>query len=234
MAITAGVVRITLRWTLLSQKCQKAMYFQPGGAAWLTATAAGGAEAWWNHVKTAWRAMIEASAGNTFQEVLFEEIAPAGAFGTYAIPIGEQPGTRSSVGNIGQGPSYCAVGVRFTVGTRATRPGQMRVPFLDEKDFVGNTVQADFITLVDALADVYDTPIALGAPVATGALIPLVVTLAPGGTSVTAQQEVIGHVTNPVITSQVSRRVGHGNSSIMWRTIASASVAIRRFVPIGQ
>jgi hypothetical protein len=39
----------------------------------------------------------------------------------------------------------------------------------------------------------------------------LVVTFSADGSIVLEDQDIIGHVTNPVFTSQVSRRPGHGN-----------------------
>jgi hypothetical protein len=211
MPITAGVVKITLRYTLMGQRCQTMRTFRPVGAAWLTADAAQGAEAWWNHVKAAWRALSITGSSFTFQSVLFEEVGAGQGFGEYAVPTAEQGGTRAA-GTLGQYlPPFNAVGVKFTVGTRATRPGQMRVPGPTEGDNSDGNVSAAFIALVDALADVYDTPITLGAPVALGTLQPLVVTFSADGSIVLEDQDIIGHVTNPVFTSQVSRRPGHGN-----------------------
>jgi len=209
MAITAGIVRITLKGTFLNQKWQSVQMFAPVGAAWLTADALGGATAWWNHVKAAWRAIVPANASFTFDSVLFEEIGAGLGFGEYAIPIGEQLGTRS--GTTGDFlPTFVAAGVKLTVGSRTTRPGQKRFPGGMEQDSTGSVWSAGYVTIIDALADFYDTSLTMGAPVATGNLVPQVVRLAGDGVTVVASQPVVGHVTNPNVTSQVSRKIGHG------------------------
>lgn len=211
MAITSDLITATLRWTWLGQQMQTRRYFRTDGAAFLTATAEAVGEAYWNHVKGVWRALVPAAATDIFQSVLVEEIGGGLSFGEYAIPVGEKGGTRSNP--LGHAlPSFVNVGVRFTVATRATRPGQMRVPFLYEDDTQYNTVEAAFLTLVNALADVYDTDMALGAPVATGVLRMQVVSYTDTVPATIAnRQDVVGHVTNSYATSQNSRKQGRGN-----------------------
>lgn len=210
MPITAEIVRITLKGTFLNQKWQSVQHFAPVGAAWLTADALAGAQAWWDNVKAAWRASVPANAGFTFDSVLFEEIGAGLGFGEYAIPAAEQLGTRT--GTSGDFlPTFAAAGVKLTVGSRVTRPGQKRFPGGMEMDSTGSAWTAAYITIIDALADKYDTSLTLGAPVATGNLQPKVVRLAADGVTVVASQDVVGHVTNPNVTSQVSRKIGHGS-----------------------
>lgn len=209
MAITAGIVKITLRGTITGQRWQVGRYFAPVGAAWLTADAVGGAQAWWDNVKAAWRASVPAASSATFESVLFEEVGAGLAFGEYAIPVSEQLGTRAGA-TTDFLPSFNAAGVRLTVGTRVTRPGQMRIPGGLEQDQVGGTWVAGYVTLIDAIADKYDTQLTLGAPVATGNLTPKVVRLDVSGDVVVASQDIVGHVTNPNVTSQVSRKIGRG------------------------
>lgn len=209
MAITAGVVRITLIGTVAGQVWNSVQYFSPGGAAWLTADAAAGAQAWWDNVKTVWRALVPAASTFTFTSVRFEEIGAGLAFGEYAIPVGESLGTR--VGTTTDFlPPFVAAGIRLTVGSRVTRPGQKRIPGALEEDTNGVTWTAAQVTRLNALADAYDTNLTLGAPVALGTLTPLVVRLAPDGLSVVASQSVIGHLVNSNVSSQVSRKIGHG------------------------
>jgi hypothetical protein len=211
MAITAGIVRITLRMTWLSQQVQTARDYEPIGAAWLTADAIQGAEAWWNHVKAAWRALAITAPIATFNSVLFEEQGGGGGFAEYAIPVAEQQGTRAA-GTLGDFmPAFTAVGCKLTVATRATRPGQMRIPFAAEGDNSVGLVQPAFVALCNTLADLYDTQITLGAPVATGNLQPLVVTRQGSPPVIIDSQPIVGHVINPFFTSQVSRRPGHGS-----------------------
>lgn len=209
MPITAGIVRITLKGTFLNQKWQSVQHFAPVGAAWLTADALGGAQAWWDNVKATWRAIVPSNAGFTFDSVLFEEIGAGLGFGEYAVPAGEQLGTRA--GTSGDFlPTFVAAGVKLTVGSRVTRPGQKRFPGGMEQDSSGSAWTAGYITIIDALADKYDTSLTLGAPVATGNLQPKIVRIAADGVTVLASQDVVGHVTNPNVTSQVSRKIGHG------------------------
>ena len=211
MPITANIVRITLRYKFLGQNCQTAREFHPVGAAWLTADPLGAAEAWWNHVKAAWRALALTTSDISFESVLFEEIdGGGGGFAEFAVPTAERAGTRG--GGLGDLlPPYVAVGCKLTVATRATRPGQMRLPFAAENDNVNGVVQNAYLALANSLADLYDTTITLGAPVATGNLQPLVVRREGDPPLITASQPIVGHVLNGFFTSQVSRRVGHGS-----------------------
>jgi len=212
MAITSTLLSITLRWVWLSQQMQTKRYFRATGAAFLTASPEGVGEAYWNHVKAAWRALPVSNQTNVFQSVLVEEIGGGQAFGEYAVPAGEKGGTRAA-GTLGDVlPSFVNAGVRYTVATRVTRPGQMRVPFLYDGDTDSQQISAAFTTLVNALADLYDTDMVLGAPVATGVLRMNVVKFSNTvPATVVAQQDVVGHVTNGSVTSQVSRKVGRGN-----------------------
>jgi len=212
MAFTSSLASITLRWIWLGQQMQTKRYFKLTGAVFLTATPENVGEAYWNHVKTVWRALPVSSMTNVFQSVLVEEIGGGQAFGEYAIPSGEKGGARAA-GTLGDVlPSFVNVGVRFTVASRVTRPGQMRIPFMYDGDTDAQGVAAPFTTLVTALANIYDTDMALGAPVATGVLRMQVVKFS--GTVppvVVSQQDVVGHVVNGNVTSQVSRKVGRGS-----------------------
>lgn len=212
MAFSASHIEITLRYTVLSQECQTARQYTWDGAAIAAATAVQVGEAWWNHVKAAWRALVVADAvAGEFKSVLVREIGGSLSYGEYPIPVGEKLGTRSATGLGAYLPSYCAVGVRLSVGSSVTRPGQMRIPFMTEFDNDNNNVHATFQGLVNTLADLYDAPNTLGAPVATGVLTPNVVRYGNNPDTLLASQPIIGHVTNTSTTSQVSRRKGHGS-----------------------
>jgi len=211
VAIPVGAyVKIILRYTFLGQLCENVMRYQTDGAAWLTADAAGGAEAWWNNTKDRWLAIAPADINiASYDSVLFSEDDPDGAYGEFAIPADEREGTRSTAGLGGVQTSFEAGGVRLTVATRATRPGQKRVPFIYDQDTAGNAFNTPYLDLLEDLASVWDTNLTLGAPVLTGGLKPVI-----GGTIVdgfpTVYQPVIGHVVNPNVTSQVSRKQGRG------------------------
>ena len=212
MAITSSLLKVTLRSTWLGQQMQTARHFEIVGAAFLTASAAAVGEAWWNDVKTEWRGCAPAAQGNIFQSVLVEELGGGQEFGEYPIPVGEQQGTRSSAGLGEPLPSFLAVGMRFTVGTRQTRPGQMRVPWLWEADVNQNQVQAGMLGLCNALGAKLSSTLLLGAPVATGtmhqAILRMSKTVPP---TIEAQQMVNGYITNGFVTTQISRKVGRGN-----------------------
>jgi hypothetical protein len=211
MAFSATYIEITLRYLWLGQKCQTARAYSWDGAAIAAATPEQVGEAWWNHYKDAWRGLAVVSPTEaSFESVLVREVGGGLAYGEYAVPALEKEGTRPG-GTGGFSPSYVAAGCKLTVGTGVTRPGQMRIPFLLDTDTVNNVVQAGFIALADDLATLYSEPNILGAPVATGVLEPSVVRYGVDNNTVLAGQPIVGHVINSFVTSQVSRRVGHGD-----------------------
>lgn len=212
MAITGDALLITLRYVFLGQNCQTAQFYTPGGAAFITANCDAVGEAWWNDVKTDWRALVPSDVTNfSFESVLVEEFDGSGGLGEFAIPSGERDGTRIPSSSSGFMPSYVACGMRLTVPTRTTRPGQKRFPGLDEADVSNNVIGAEYLDLVEDLSRVYDTTITLGAPVALGTLTPKICKRDPADGHILASQDVAGHVINPYVTSQVSRRRGHGS-----------------------
>jgi len=175
-----------------------------------TPTAAHYSEAWWNHVKTLYRALPVIAQGNVFLSVKTQELGnPTGEYGEYGIPIGEQVGTRANPTDSDFLPAFNAVGVRLTVGTRATRPGQKRFPFLTQNDVLSNAVQTSYITPLTTLMNLMTANMTLGAPAAGVVLVSTVVGLNADGT-IRASQFVTGHKVNPTVTSQVSRKVGRG------------------------
>jgi len=212
MPFSASLIEITLRYTNQSQQCQTARQYTWDGAAIAAATPAQVGEAWWNHYKTAWRALcVTTAAVAQFTSVLVREVGGGLAYGEYAIPVGEQLGTRDGTGLGNPLPSYCMVGCRLSVGSGVTRPGQMRIPFALEGDNAGQTVEAPFMALCEDLAELYSQPNIMGAPVATGVLTPNVVRFGADNDTVLANQPVDGFVLNTHFTSQVSRRFGHGS-----------------------
>lgn len=212
MAFSGSHIEISLKYTNLGQNCITARCYTWDGVAIGAATPAQVGEAWWNHYKDAWRALAPDNGSDAlFQSVLIREVGGGLAYGEYAVPSGEQAGTRDS-GVLGeQMPSYCAVGCRFTVGSGVTRPGQMRVPFLNEVDTGGNVVGAPFLALAEDLATLYSESNILGAPVATGVITPTVVRFGVDNDTIAASQPIDSFVLNSFITSQVSRRRGHGS-----------------------
>jgi hypothetical protein len=173
-------------------------------------TAAQIGEAWWNHVKGTYRALAETALAPSFTSVKVLELnAPTGAYGEFAVPPAEQAGTRGSTAQPQNLPAFTAVGVRLTVSSRTTRPGQKRIPFATESDVAGRVVESAFVSLVEAHMDVMVTPITLGAPAAAVELFPVVVRK-DGTGAVTAHQLIEGYLVDPWVTTQVSRRYGRG------------------------
>jgi hypothetical protein len=211
MAITESLIKTTLRWTFLSQQCQTVQYYEPDGAAFLTADMVGVLEAYWNDIKTAWRALIIESALFTFDSLLGEEVGGGASFAEYAVPTEESMGTRAQ-GTLGSFlPSFMACPVRLTVGTRLTRPGQKRLPGLSDGDVDQNTVLSAYRTLAEDVAVKYGEFITLGAPVALGVLHPRVVSLSGSPPQVVSSQRVTGYLVGVNPTTQNSRKLGRGS-----------------------
>lgn len=167
-------------------------------------------ESWWNHVKGVWRALVVGGAGMQFLSVTARDLTdPTGLYGSFAVPSGERQGTRAAPPQAELTPSFAAVGVRLTVGTRTTRPGQKRLAGLAEEDLFGQAVHSGILSLVNAWAAVVTEDMILGAPSALVTLRPVVVRRDVTGTPV-AHQPVTGYLVNPFVTTQVSRKVGRG------------------------
>lgn len=184
---------------------QHSLAFYPTG---VTAVELG--EAFWNHVKTVWRPIVAATQLSAFQLVRVREMSVAdGAFGEYAIPLAEQPGTQA-VGSSDTVPPFVAAGVRLTVGTRVTRPGQKRFGGLIEANIENGSLLGGYVTLLTALMGVLSNDMLLGAPALAAVLRPMVVRKDSTTGLPTASQAVTGFLINPYATSQVSRKVGRG------------------------
>lgn len=212
MAVTAALLRITLRYLWQGQTCIATKYFEPEGAAFLTADMSGVCQAYWNHVKTVWRNIAPSPTSPIFTDLFGDEVGGNQGFGAYAIPVGEQSGLRAVGALGGRLPPFVAADVKFTVATRVTRAGHIRLPFQFEEDVTDSTLQGQYQGLAQALGDLYAAPMALGAPVALGVLYQRVVRIdRAGGGGVLASQRVNGAVVNTSITTQRSRKVGHGN-----------------------
>lgn len=175
-----------------------------------TITAEHVAQAWWQHVKTVYRAVAATNYSGLFRQVMVRELnAPTGAFGTWAIPSAEWAGTRSPGAAAEFLPTFNAAGVRLNVGTRVTRPGQKRFSGLVESDNNSGSLTAGVLTALDNLMVVMIASMTLGAPAATMTLQPIVVRKDAVG-AVTAHQAIGSYSTNNLITSQVSRKPGRG------------------------
>jgi len=210
MAIISLHLRVVIRGHILGQVFENVAWYSPGGAAFLTATATGVGQAYWNDIKSVWRAALPNTPNLTTESILVDEPGPTGAFGEYPIPTAEQQGLRDPVATGDLLPTFNACAVRLAVATRATRPGQKRFVGGCENDQANNVWNAPYVTLINALAAKFDSIITLGVPVATGILTPEVVSIDRVNGDIVGSQAVIGHVTNPRVTSQVSRKFGRG------------------------
>lgn len=203
---------VAFRYTYLGQKCENVQTYLVGGTTSVLATMTQVLEALWNDYKVRFRALGSTSTDvNTFDSLLGTQVGGSLQFAEFAIPTAERAGTRAA-GDDGEWlTSFAAVGVRQTVGTRATRPGQKRFPFLREGDVVGNAIVSASLVTFDALGGAFSQVSVLGSPAAGVALQPQVVH-EPGIRNPTrALQPVIGWATNPNLTSQVSRKLGNGS-----------------------
>lgn len=167
-------------------------------------------EAWWNHVKGVYRALVSQGMTDFFRTVIVKDLSDnTGLYGEFGVPVGERGGTRTGVTQGEPVPAFNAVGVRLTVGTRVTRPGQKRLPGLIEDDLYGQAVGGTYMGLAATWANVISEDMVLGVPAALVTLRPSIVRK-DGTGAVTADQPVTGYVINPNVTSQVSRKVGRG------------------------
>lgn len=169
------------------------------------------AQAWWNHVKSLYRAIMPSSFGTVMLSVECRVVNNAlGDFGEYDIPVGEQAGTRTPPAQNEPMPGFATAGVRLTVATRATRPGAKRFSCLTEGDQNAGTLQSSIITPLNAFMAFMTSDLGpLGAPAVAFNLRPMIYRLG-AGEAVLAEQRVVGHLINPYVTTQVSRKIGHG------------------------
>lgn len=211
MSIFAGdIFEIAMEGHLYGQLTINAWQYQTVTAS-VGASAAELGEAWWNHVKTAYRAIPTSDHGNAFELVRVRQLTGTGGlFGFYAVPVGERGGTRTSDGNPPLTP-FAAAGMRLVVGTNVTRPGQKRFGGIGEADNNSGSLGAAATAAVEALGAVAAGHLLLGAPTALLELQCVVVRKDQATGGVTAFQEVTGVVVNPYLTTQNTRKFGRGS-----------------------
>lgn len=210
MAITTGTkIQVTLQMAAYNQVQMNVWSYNVLEIVGIP-NAAQYAQAWWNHVKTNYRGLCSVGQGNVFRSVRVVELGnPTGEYGEYAIPAGEQAGTRANPTDGDVEPPFLATGVRLTVSSRLTRPGQKRIGFLTQSDAANGTIGSGYLTGLNALMDVMVANMTLGAPAAGVVLVPNVVSLNSDGT-IRASQVVSGYVVNQYVTSQNSRKFNKG------------------------
>lgn len=212
MPITTNPIKITIRYEYLGEQCENVGWYFGGGAAFVTATMLQVLEAYWNDVKAAWHALAYNSLGiNSINSILGETIGGSLEFAEFAIPEDERVGDKTT-GTAGSAlPGTLAGAVRLTVGTRVTRPGQKRAPFIGEEEIVGNDLEAAYLTQLSDWGETWSQTRTLGAPAATAVLVPNVVSIDRSTGDILARQDVTGQIINPYASSQVSRKRGHGS-----------------------
>lgn len=181
------------------------------GNAPVSSSAADWGEAWWNHVKAAYRGIPTTDYTTIFEVVRVRELDTAlGEYGEFAVPISEMAGTRSVAASTAVAP-FIAAGVRLTVGTRVTRPGQKRFAGLGESDLDHAALTSAVNGAVDTLMTLMTGPVfVLGAPAALGELTPVIVRRDPVTGLPVAHQRATGYVRNPNYTTQNTRKIGRG------------------------
>lgn len=210
MAITSEYLQITVRGVLLGQKVQVSQWYRAAGIAFSLSSAEAVGNAYWQNIKTAWRATHLNFGNDRTESILVSEPGGFGEYGTYSIPLSEQIGTHAGVAGDNQMPSFVSAGVKLNVSTRVTRPGQKRFWGLMESFQTDGVLNSTYIALVDTLAGKFSGVIALGEPVLAGSLEPYIMKINPLDGSMIVGQPVSGHTVSFFVTSQNSRKVGRG------------------------
>lgn len=212
MPVTTNPIRITLRYVYLGQQCENVQWYFGGGAAFVTATMPEILAAYWQNVRDQWHAlMYDDLAINSIDSILGEAIGGDEEFAEYPIPSEDRVGDKD-VATFGQPlPGTLAGGVRLTVGTRQTRPGQKRAPFIGEAQINKNDLDPTYLSELADWGETFSTLRTLGAPAATAILQPVVTHHDKDTHELDGWQDVTGQVINPYASSQVSRKRGHGS-----------------------
>jgi len=207
-------VRLSVRGSWFGQQCQNVFVYENSGVAG-AATPLEVAEAFWNHVKAEWRAIIAPEL--YFLSVYAEEIGGDLEFGEFVIPPGERTGTLSSGGD--PLPTFNAAGIRLVPVNRTVRPGQKRFAGATEGSVYANNWLSGYQTALAALGAVITDNFSAGllavaqfSPRIWGEALPERTT--KGGVVLPARPEtfvaISGYLVSSTVTSQVSRKVGVG------------------------
>lgn len=212
MPVTTNPIKITIRYVYLDQQCENIQWYFGGGAAFVTASMPEVLAAYWENVKAAWHALAyDDLAINSINSILGEAVGGDLDYAEFPIPEEDRVGTRT-VGTHGQPlPGTLAGAVRLTVGTRQTRPGQKRAPFIGEANINGNDLDPTYLDVLADWGETFSEERLLGAPAATAVLVPVVTKFSGEPLELTAWQDVTGQIVNPYASSQVSRKRGHGS-----------------------
>lgn len=211
MAITEGnLIEVVVKQTAFQQQILNTWTYEVTGT--FTGISAGAvANAYWQAVKATYRGIIADAYNPYFSAVSVRVLDdPLGDYGEYSVPTGERAGTRAG-GTGDLAPVFLATGVRLTVDTRVTKPGQKRFGGLMEADIANGVIASPVITAIDALMSVAAVgTLTLGSPALGMDLLPVVVRKDPNTGLPTASQEITGYLVNIQVTSQNTRKIGRG------------------------
>lgn len=212
MALSGDKLQIALEMSNWGQQTMNVWYYEVTSA--LTdVPVADIAQAWWNHVKTAYRALANvAIVQQAFIAVHVRDADnPTGEAASWAIPAIERNGTRANPPTGGDAmPPYVAVTGRLGVGTRATRAGSKRFPFALETDNLNGSVMAGFSGLCQDILTACTVGVVLGAPALAVDLVSVVRGVGASDPPVVTYQPVISTQVNPYMSTQNSRKFGRG------------------------
>lgn len=211
MALTEGdLIEVVVKQSAFQQQVLNVWQYEITGT-FTGITAGAVANAYWQAVKATYRAVIADAYVPFFEAIAVRQLNdPLGDYGEYSIPSGERGGTRST-GTTDLAPVFLATGVRMTVDTRVTRPGQKRFSGLMDSDVTNGVVGSGVLTAIDALMAVAGVgTLTLGSPALGMDLLPIVVRKDPTTGLPTAYQEVTGYTINIQATTQNTRKIGRG------------------------
>lgn len=210
MAIGAGsLLEIKLAGAVFGQQWMNVWTYRVVGELGSPSPANWG-NAWWNALKAAYRPLIASVHGAAFLTVSVREMDdPDGEYGVFPVPVGENAGT-ATTGAGGVVPPFVAAGIRYTVSTRLTRPGQKRIPGQDEAVMNGNTWETAYATVLNTFGAASSIALVLGSPALGSEIKPVVVKKDPVTGLPVAHQDITGYLVNSYVTSQVSRKMGRG------------------------
>lgn len=212
MALSGAKLQIALEMRNWNQQTMNVWYYDVTGAI-TDVPAADIAQAWWNHVKGAYRGLgVSTIVEQRFVAVHVRDADnPMGEAASWNIPVGEQVGTRTAPSTGGDAlPPYVAVTGRLGVGSRVTRAGSKRFPFALEADNLNGVASAAFVTLCQAVLTACTVGVILGAPALAVELVPVVRGVGNSNPPVVSYQRIISTQVNTYLSTQNSRKFGRG------------------------
>jgi hypothetical protein len=211
MAFSAALIEIAVRYSLFGKPAENVCAHRWDGLAIATATPEMVGEAFWNDVKAVMRGAVPNATDQVFfTEVFVKELGGGEVYGSYAIPTDERNGLRAAGSAASIMPAFVAGSVKLTVASSVTKPGGKRLsPLLDGDVGANQVLDTDILEALDDWGNMWANPHALGAPVATGVLYPVIARKDTDGTVLT-YQDVTGYVVRNKVSSQLTRKDKRG------------------------